>query len=70
LVSQTNVPKGDEESPDESKPVGKSRRLRPSSFAFEGFLAEAKALRALRERLARSSRRPNWWASHVRGYFR
>jgi hypothetical protein len=70
LVSQPSVPEGDEESPDESKPDGKFRRLKSSSSAFEGFLAEAKALRALRERLKRSSRRPDWWSSHLRNYFR
>ena len=70
MLSQPAAPKGDEESPEKPKQGGKLRQWTDSPLTNRMMRAEFEALRRLRERLRRSSNRPEWWSSHVRSFFR
>ena len=70
MQSQPAAPNSDDDAPNESKRIVKHRHKDDSSLSNTPIETEKDALRSFRERLKRSSHRPQWWSDHMRSLFR
>ena len=70
MLSQPIGPNSDDDSPKEPMRTERSRQKDDPSSSDGSIETGIEAIRSFRERLKRSTHRPQWWSDHMRSLFR